>query len=435
MTNPIRTQVLPAILLLLPGLALAQGSPQLVDRVVAVVDEEPILLSDLEREIESYQFEAQSMGRTVDEDPVVVRQKMLDRLVEIKLLVAQAKLDGIVISEEELEQAVARDLDGIIDRFGTRAQLEQELSRLGMTFDDLRNRHEELNRNRIYTARIVRQHIHPRIDIRDQEVDAFYRENRDALPATPDTLRLANVLIVPQYDPELREKVERWVEDVEGALEAGRPFEEVAREYSEGPNASRGGLVGEDFARGDLFSPLLEDIAWRLPLGEASRPIQTELGIHIIRVSERSDDALTLYQIMTRATLTSENHEEARQASEAVAAQARQGTDFSQLAAQVSDDPATRANGGDLGWFPLDRLNPQFVEAVRDLPEGGVTEPLRGAAGYFVLKVTGRKEGQQATLEEVRDRLYEVLFQQKVDEEMQDYLRELRERFHIDLRA
>jgi len=426
----------PALLMLLvPAVAGAQASPQLVDRVVAVVDEEPILLSDLEREIESYHFEAQSAGRTVEEDPAEVRRKMLDRLVEIKLLVAQAKLDGITIAEEELEQAVARDLDGIIGRFGTKAKLEEELGRMGMTFGDLQDRHRELNRNRIYTARIVRRHIHPRIDIREEEVDAFYRENQGALPATPDTLRLANVLIVPQYDPDLRARVETWVDDVGEALDAGRPFEEVAREFSEGPNAARGGLVGEDFGRGDLFSPLLEDIAWRLPLGEVSRPIQTELGVHLVRVTERDDNALTLYQIMIRAALTAENHEEARRAAAAVAERARQGQDFGQLAAQVSDDPATRERGGDLGWFPLDRLNPQFVEAVAQLPEGAVTDPLRGAAGYFVLKVTGRKEGQRASLEEVRERLREVLFQQRVDEEMQDFLQDLRERFHIDFKA
>src|SRR6056297_832921 len=91
----------------------AGGSPQLVDRIVAVVDEEPILLSDLEREIESYLFELQSMGQEPPDDAGAVRQRMLDRLIEVKLMVAQAKRDGLVVGEEELEAGVRQAMQDV----------------------------------------------------------------------------------------------------------------------------------------------------------------------------------------------------------------------------------------------------------------------------------------------------------------------------------
>ena len=95
-------------------------SPRLVDRIVAIVDEEAILLSDLEREIETYHFEMESMGQSVTESDGAVREKMLDRLIEVKLLVAQAKLDGMVLGEEELDRETAQATQRLIDRFGTR---------------------------------------------------------------------------------------------------------------------------------------------------------------------------------------------------------------------------------------------------------------------------------------------------------------------------
>ncbi len=412
----------------------AGASPQLVDRVVAVVDEECILLSDLEREIESYRFEAQTNGVEIPDNPVEVRQKMLDRLVEVKFLVAQAKVDGIEISEDELENAVAQDLQSLIDRFGTRSALEQELQRLGMTFNDLEARHRELNRNRFYTSRMINIHIRPKVEVLDTEVRTFYDENQDQFPSKPASLRLANILIVPQLSTDAQDRLQEGMTAIQQQLDAGISFDETARQFSQGPNAGRGGLIGS-FARGDLFSTALDDAAWKLNVGEVSDWVQTEIGLHLLRLESKTDTEVELRQIMLRLEVGESDRAAALERARKVWELAAAGQDFAELARVHSDDPSTRDRGGDLGEFTFDRLNPQFIEAVQNLDEGQVSEPIEASSGYFILKVTEKAEGEALSFEEVEPRLRQIITERKIEAELKGFIAGLRDRFYMNIKA
>jgi peptidyl-prolyl cis-trans isomerase SurA len=436
-----RFVVLAFVALLVAGPASAQDSgtgtlvsPRLVDRIVAIVDEEAILLSDLEREIETYQFEMESMGQRVTESDAEVRQKMLDRLIEVKLLVAQAKLDGMVIGDEELERETAQATQRIIDRFGTRSALDRELARSGMTFADLEARNRELVRNRLYTMRMVQRHVRPRVEVRDDEVRAFYEEHKDEVPKANPTVTIANILVVAQPDEDVMEALDARIGEVDEALQRGDSFETVAREYSQGPNANRGGLVGT-FGRGDLFSPVLEEALWQMSPGQISPPINTELGVHVLQLVERDAGSVTFRQILLRVDITEQNQADARQRAAEVVQKARDGQDFATLATEYSDDPATRDAGGLLGTFPVDQLSAQFQAALRGMEPGDVTDPIEGAAGYFVLKLVDLTEGVAPTYEELEDRMRQAVFDQKLEQELEVFLSELRDRFYIEVKA
>jgi peptidyl-prolyl cis-trans isomerase SurA len=409
-------------------------SPVLVDRIVAIVDQEPILLSDLEREVESHEFELQAQGQQLDETAGNVRQQMLDRLVEIKLLVAQAKVDGLVIGDEELEAEVAQAMQSLVDRFGSRAALERELAKAGMRYQDLEARNRELVRNRLYTMRMVQTYVRPKVEVRDDEVRAYYDQNKDQVPSKPETVEIANILVVPQPDAETMGVLQARLGVIRSELAAGKSFEEVAREHSEGPNASRGGMIGS-FRRGDLFSPVLEEVAWTLPIGEISEPVNTELGVHLIVVTDRTEQEVTLRQILLRVQIGEAERQAAlARANEAVAL-ARAGQDFAALAREYSDDPASREQGGALGSFETSRLNSTFSRAVASLQPGEVSDPVQGAAGYFVLKLLDRKAGEAFTFEEVKDRVRALLFDQKIEEELSVFIDSLRDRFYIEIKA
>lgn len=430
-----------ALLLGMPGPARAQDpgtgtvvSPRLVDRIVAIVDEEAILLSDLEREIETYRFEMQSSGQKITESDAEIRQKMLDRLIEVKLLVAQAKLDGMVIGDEELERETAQATQRLIDRFGTRAALDRELARSGMTFEDLEARNRELVRNRLYTMRMVQRHVRPRVEVRDDEVRAFYEEHKDELPSQVEQVTIANILVVAQPDPEIMDQIDAKLSAIDQALADGRSFEDVAREYSQGPNADRGGLVGR-FARGDLFSPVVEDALWAMQPGEISAPINTELGIHVLQLVDRDDESVNFRQILLRVTISEANQQAARERAREVTQKARSGQDFATLAAEYSDDPGSRESGGVLGTFPMDKLSPQFQAALEDLGPGDVTDPIEGAAGWFVLKLVDRAAGAEYSYDELQERMRGAVFDQKLEEELDVFLQELRDRFYIEIKT
>jgi peptidyl-prolyl cis-trans isomerase SurA len=222
--------------------------------------------------------------------------------------------------------------------------------------------------------------------------------------------------------------------EIEEQLDRGVAFEDVARNLSEGPNASRGGLVGT-FARGDLFSPVLEEVAWELPIGEISDPIQTEIGIHYVQVTGRTENDITLRQIMLRIELTAADRAAARTRAAEVVRLARSGQDFGDLARIHSDDPSSRDKGGLLGSFTADQLSPQFLEAIRGVSVGEITDPVEGSAGLFILKLLDRQEGAVYTFEEVEDRLRQILMEQKIEGELREFISGLREEFFIEIKA
>ena len=113
----------------------------------------------------------------------------------------------------------------------------------------------------------------------------------------------------------------------------------------------------------------------------------------------------------------------------------RAGEDFAELAANFSDDPGTRAQGGVLGSFPDNELSPQFRGAIEGLEVGGISDPVGGTSGYFILKVLGRESGGAYEFDEVQEQLRRVVEEEAIQAELQRYLEGLRARFHIERRT
>ena len=392
------------------------------------------MLSELEREIESYRFEAESRGVTVEEDPAGLRQRMLERLIEVKLLVAQARVDGIEMPEEDLERAVGQDLQKLIDRFGNRTELERALANEGMTFDDLRARQRELNRNKFYTQRMVDVHIRRKIELSASEVRAYYDQHRQEIPSLPDTVCVSNVLVVPQLAEERQRQVLDRLGRIQTALGEGMAFDAAAKQYSEDPNAASGGYLGR-WKRGDLFSPVLEEAAWSVEVGAVSQPLQTDRGVHVLKVISRTEEEVELSQIMLRIELSAEELSAAEQRAQQVAQLARDGTDFGQLARSYSDDPGSRERSGEIGCYTADQLNPLFAESLQNVAVGSTVGPVRGEAGWFVLRLNDRKPGAALNYDELKPRLEAMLFDERVEAELAEFLKGLREKFYVELKA
>jgi parvulin-like peptidyl-prolyl isomerase len=169
--------------------------------------------------------------------------------------------------------------------------------------------------------------------------------------------------------------------------------------------------------------------------GQVSPPINTELGVHILQLVERDESTVNFRQILLRIEITEQNQAQARARAAEVVEKARGGQDFAALATEYSDDPGTREQGGLLGTFTVDQLSPQFQAALRGMQPGEVTDPIDGAAGYFVLKLIERAEGNAPTYEDLEDRMRQAVFDQKLESELEVFLGELRERFYIEVKA
>ena len=411
--------------------AAAQAEPELIDRIVAIVDEEAILQSDLDREIELYRLEKEYAGEKVTEEPATVRREMLERLIESKLIIAAARQADMQVDDEVIRQSVEQKIQQFVDHFGSMDALERELQRSGMTLGDYRNRMSSQLRDQQYLRLVVGKFIRPDVEVLENEVRQYYLDNLDQMPSEPDSLTIADIMIPVQPSVEVRQAVQAEVRRIQAALDSGRSFADVAREFSRGPNAKRGGIVGV-VAPGDLFDANLDRAIFALQVGEVSEPVVSSRGVHLLRVDSLQDgNRRAISQIFLPIEVTQADVDAAKAAIDDARRRVVGGEAFSLVANEVSGDPASARNGGTLGTFRLEDLSPQFQEALGGVEVGQITEPVLTPAGWYVFKLLARTQGHMYTYDELKDNLRQVVENEKIEAKLADYVAELRTRFFI----
>ncbi|MCP4574503.1 MAG: hypothetical protein GY838_19300 [bacterium] len=417
---------------LAPEGALADDGPVLVDRVLAIVDEEVILQSDLDREVDLYRMNQEYQGETPDEDTPELRRELLDRLVESKLIIAAAKAADMSVDEEAIQRSVDQRIEQFIERFGSREVFERELRRSGTNEADFRERMTSQLRDDQYLRLVVGKFIRPDIEVLENEVRDYYLAHLEDMPAEPDSVVLSNILVPVQPSVEVRQRIQERVAEAQSALAGGRSFTDVAAEYSQGPNARRGGAVGV-VSPGDLFDPALDRAVFTLEVGQVSEPVVSSRGVHLLKVDEVMDDGRrALSQVFLPIEVTEEDVQHARAEIEAARARLLAGESFATVAAEVSADPASASRGGLLGTFRMEDLSEQFQTVIDAASVGQVTEPVQTAAGWYVFLVQERIEGHRFTYEDLKEQLRGAVEGEKIEAALADYVAGLRTRFFID---
>ncbi len=426
-------QVLIAVAVLAATAAWAQ-EPILLERIVAIVDEEMILQSDLDLAIELYQLDRQLAGAEPEPVTTELRGQVLDSLIENKLVIAAAKQNDMVVEEADIEARVDDRVDQLVDQYGGMSGLEQALRESGLTLDDFRFRYANQLRNQQYMRLVVGRFIRPDIEVMENEVEQYYLENLDEMPAEPDSVTVSSILMRVQPSAETRRQVQDRVAAAQAALAAGRDFPSVAREFSQGPNASRGGRIGS-VKPGDLFDRVLNQAVAELPAGQVSQPVVSSRGVHLLLVEAvNPDGSKLLSQIFYPIEVTDADVAAARGRIAAASARVSAGEPFSLVAAEVSEDPVSAASGGLMGTFQLDQLAPSFQEALTDLQTGDLSEPLLTNAGWYVFQVIDRTAGHQYTYEELAGELRQFVEGQKIEAALAEYIGDLRDRYFVDIK-
>ncbi len=427
------TTVFLASLLLAGTVAHAQdGGPVLVDRLLAIVDEEAILQSDVDREVELFRMNEEYAGQPVTTENDELRRELLDRLIESKLIIAAAKAADMGVDEEAVTRSVDQRIQQFIDRFGSREVFERELERSGTTEKDFRERMASQLRDDQYLRLVVGRFIRPDIEVLENEIKDYYLSHLDEMPAESDSVSLANILVAVQPSEEVRQQIQVRVAEARDALAAGRSFADVAAEYSLGPNAKRGGAVGI-VAPGDLFDPALDRVAFSLEPGQVSEPVVSSRGVHLLRVeSVRDDGRRALSQVFLPIEVTQDDVARAEGEIRAARARILGGEPFADVAAEISADPVSAAQGGQLGKFRLEDLSEQFQEVVGDAVVGELSEPVLTPAGWYVFLVDERVAGHMYTYDELKEQLRQTVEGQKIEAALAEYVLELRARFFID---
>ena len=385
--------VFAAALLLTTGLSAQKYPGGLVDKTVAVVGNEVILVSDIESSVQ----QEQAQGRSSDRD---MRCTILERMMENKIFLMQARIDSLTVNFDMVDGELTNRIDTYRTYLGGDEELEKYFGKpLYKLRQEWRQMFEEQS-----LIQSEQGEIAGRIpEVTPYDVQQFLDTvSVEDLPVVPIKYQLSQICIYPDREAAAMAVKERLLSLRERIIH-GEKFATLARIYSEDPgSARRGGELG--MASKSIFWPAFSDAAMALRPGVISQIVETPDGYHIIEVIEKKGDMFNARHILLKPQYTNEDREKAFSRLDSLRTKILDGEIKFNLAARFfSEDPATRTNGGQMAdpstgssYFEIDQLKPADYAAIQELKEGEISEPVestdnegyqQGRTGNTVYKI------------------------------------------------
>ncbi|MCB1801116.1 MAG: peptidylprolyl isomerase [Gammaproteobacteria bacterium] len=439
-TNPILASVLCTALLFGPvAVAHAQQSPTLtppasaapsellIDRIIAVVGDDVVMLSELRIEATKIANRLRQQGVSPMPSNAAIQKQAFDTLVMNKLQLAEAERLGIEADEETLNRAVE-----VIAQNNnlTVPELRDALAAEGMDFQTFR----DSMRDEILVRRLRNREVTNRIQVTKSEIDNYLeRSGGDGR----DAVSLSYIMIAaPQGSADEREQARQKASEIVEQLRKGEAFAPLAQQHSDDQSGLQGGSLGWLDING--IPPLFQTYVARMGKGDVEGPIASSAGFHILRLDDvRYKDSNIVQQTLARHILIRTNEVTSDTDARERLAQLRErivnGDDFDTLARANSDDKASAINGGELGWSTPGNLVPEFEEQLDLLGINEVSRPFKTQFGWHIVQVLGRRD-YDATDETRRDQARKAVRDEKAEESLRAYLRRLRDEAYIELR-
>jgi len=420
-----------------------------LDAIAAMVNDEPVLASDVEEQLFMFLQRAQARPDSAQVD--TLRRQVLDQLIDEKLLIAEAKRQGISVSPAEVNKQVESAIGEAKQRLGGDAAFAQQLARENTTEARLRDRYRADLERQMVADRLVKKVI-PMKPVPQAEAEAYYVANKSKFPKVPAQLRLSVIQLSPSPDSAALKAGRAKIESVRKRLVAGEKFAKVAAETSEDPSsANSGGDLGY-FRRGQM-EPALEDAAFTLPIGKVSQPVRTPYGWHLVEPIERDTvrspagkDSLDAdgqpmieahaRHILVKVTPTEADIDRTFQQAQKVRDQAAaKGADFAALVKRYSTYQGQATADGDVGFLSLAALQPNIRAGLEPLKIGEVSTVLPNTQGFNIFKVTDRKPERAYEVDEIKKDLPEAVAQVHFREKYDAWLKTLRSKAQIEYRG
>ena len=420
--------VLAATLLIAPVHA-QQLQP--LDGIAVVVDEDVILQSELQRAVAN--IRSQYAGRAEQLPPAdVLERQVAERLVLLKLQVARAETTGVKVTDQEIDQAIGAIAE---QNQASVEQLRAQVTSDGSSFSQFR----DSIRDELMVQRLRQRFAQTQVSVSDAEVDAALQTQQ----ATGQEFHLAHILVaLPEgATPAQIEAGQTKIDGIKSLLDRGEmDFAAAAARYSDSPNALEGGDLGWRAAN-EIPAAFAELVRGMAP-GQVTAPIRGPSGFQLLQLVEMRDASqasagpVTQYQASHILIRVDENTSAAEAKAQADTLHARivGGADFAALAREHSEDPSSQAAGGDLGWFTPDQFGPDFGAQVSALADSAVSTPFRTQAGWHIVQRTGTREADVGN-ENQRAQARETIGRRKLEEEWNQFLREMRGEAFVDFRT
>ena len=410
-------------LCVLPSLASAQI--EVLDQVVAIVDDDIILASELQERVQGVRSTMESRGVEVPSDDVLIRET-LDRLILDSIQLQLANRYGVRIPDQQLDEAMtrlARQNGLTLEQF--RTALEQSGQSYAAAREGLR---DDLAIQRVQQGNVMRN-----INISEQEIDNFLTTEEGEAMTQPEYQVVQALLSIRRGEDaaEIAAK-EAYVNEVLGNIQSGQPFEQAVSGTE--PYAFTGGDLGWR-KLGDLPS-MFADTVPTMTVGEVTS-VRSSSGLHLVYLADAVGGEQLVRQTDVRHILVKPTEVLNEQAAEDLVVELRAriegGEDFGELARQYSDDIGSATEGGTLGWTNPGQMVPEFEATMAGTAEGSISQPFRSEFGWHILEVKARRD-KDFSGEVRRNQVAGYIRDQKYQEELDAWLRKIREEAFVDIK-
>ena len=405
----------------------AQAATQIIDQVVAIVDDDVIMASELRERITAVNENLAARGIKAPPEDELIRET-LDRLILESIQLQKGTRVGVRISDAQLNAAVQRIAAQnrmSIDEF------RQALEARGQSYPEMR---EQLRREMII-QRVQAGNVNQRIQITEQEVDNFVA-TQEGQKLTQPEYRILHALLPlsPGADPGEVDAASAQVDKLLGRIRSGESFETVVS-ASEPPYAMSGGDLG--WRKLDDLPSLFSEVAPGLAKGETADPIRSDSGLHLIYMADKRGGEQMVSQTHVRHILIKPSEimtdDQAGELAADLRGRIQGGEDFGELAREYSEDIGSAAEGGDLGWTTPGQMVPEFEKTMAATAVGEVSEPVRSQFGWHILEVLERRD-QDMSNEATRAKAMNYLHDRKYQEELDAWLRQIRDEAFVDIK-
>ncbi len=405
------------------------GSGVLIDRVVAIVNDEALTTYDVSEQTRTVLAEMKAQ-KVTPPAPDVLEKQLLDRLITQRVLMQYAKESGIRVDDTQVERTIARIAQ---DNKMTPDEFKKAVEREGIAF----SKYRDDIRSEMVVQRLREREVEGRITVTDAEVDLFLA-TQDAQSGGDVEYKIAHILVlVPeQATPEQIQTRVGKVEDAMRQLRSGGDFGQVAASFSDAPDALQGGNLG--WRPAARLPQIFLDPLRSLKPGQYSGVLRSAAGFHIVKLIEKRSrkDPTVVEQTRVRHILVKVNEitsdTDAKAKIERIKERIALGAKFDEQAKLNSED-GSASKGGELGWISPGDTVPDFETAMAKLKIGELSGPVRTPFGWHLIEVEERRT-QDITTERQRDQARLALRQRKSDEMFQDWVRQQRDRTYVEIK-
>jgi peptidyl-prolyl cis-trans isomerase SurA len=414
-----------AVILFLAGAAGAET--EMLDQVVAIVDDDIIMASELRERLDTVTGNLEARGMELPPEDVLIRET-LDRLILDSIQLQMGQRFGVRISDAQLDASMQRlaAQNGL-----TLEQFRRALEDQGRSYRAMR---EQIRREMVI-QRVQMGNVNQRVEISDQEVKSYMATEEGQKLIQPEYRVVHALLPVSEDAPEAQVTAAReHMTTLLARIRGGERFDQVVSS-SGGRYTLTGGDLG--WRKRDDLPSLFQDVAPALAPGETADLFRSPSGFHLVHLADVQGAGRTVAQTRVRHILVKPSEilteDEARELAAELKARAEAGEDFAALAREYSEDIGTAAEGGDLGWTSPGQMVPEFENTMASTATGEISDPVRSQFGWHIIEVLERRD-KDMTREMQVARATEFLHNRKYEEELDAWLRKIRDEAFVDIK-